>query len=142
MGPRMTPHFISNRNPGRSGNATSQCTLAPTLIRAYRTDRCLLKTLTEMPPYSPSASAPLVRSLRLPSPSPLLPRTLPSSHLSRLRLPSFRRRLLLSVSTAVRAMASEGGEDHRLPRIASTIRVIPDFPKPGRPPILMLEGVS
>ncbi|CAL9090267.1 unnamed protein product [Musa textilis] len=28
-------------------------------------------------------------------------------------------------------MASEGGEDHRLPRIASAIRVIPDFPKPG-----------
>ncbi|URE00550.1 adenine phosphoribosyltransferase [Musa troglodytarum] len=75
-------------------------------------------------------SAPLVRSLRLPSPSPLLPRT-PPSVLSRLRLPKSRRRLLLSVSTAVRAMASEGGEDHRLPRIASAIRVIPDFPKPG-----------
>ncbi|WOK99632.1 adenine phosphoribosyltransferase 1 [Canna indica] len=28
-------------------------------------------------------------------------------------------------------MASEGGEDHRLLRIASAIRVIPDFPKPG-----------
>ncbi|XP_065004524.1 adenine phosphoribosyltransferase 1-like isoform X3 [Musa acuminata AAA Group] len=28
-------------------------------------------------------------------------------------------------------MASEGGEDYRLTRIASAIRVIPDFPKPG-----------
>ncbi|XP_074568044.1 adenine phosphoribosyltransferase 1 isoform X2 [Curcuma longa] len=28
-------------------------------------------------------------------------------------------------------MASDGAEDHRLPRIASSIRVIPDFPKPG-----------
>ncbi|CAL9043508.1 unnamed protein product [Musa banksii] len=83
-------------------------------------------------PFSSSASAPLAHSLRLPSPSPLPPRT-PPSHLYRLGLPNFRRRLLLlrSVSTAVRAMASEGGEDPRLPRIASTIRVIPDFPKPG-----------
>ncbi|THU65244.1 hypothetical protein C4D60_Mb05t01610 [Musa balbisiana] len=82
-------------------------------------------------PFSSSASAPLVRSLRLPSPSPLPPRT-PPSPLYRLRLPKSRRRPLLpSASTAVRAMASEGGVDHRLPRIASTIRVIPDFPKPG-----------
>ncbi|XP_042449430.1 adenine phosphoribosyltransferase 1-like [Zingiber officinale] len=28
-------------------------------------------------------------------------------------------------------MASDGAEDHRLRRIASSIRVIPDFPKPG-----------
>ncbi|KAG6533128.1 hypothetical protein ZIOFF_006993 [Zingiber officinale] len=30
-----------------------------------------------------------------------------------------------------RSMASDGAEDHRLRRIASSIRVIPEFPKPG-----------
>ncbi|XP_008792565.2 adenine phosphoribosyltransferase 1-like [Phoenix dactylifera] len=32
---------------------------------------------------------------------------------------------------SLKAMASEDGKDHRLARISSSIRVIPDFPKPG-----------
>ncbi|RWV82983.1 hypothetical protein GW17_00055472 [Ensete ventricosum] len=101
-----------------------------------------------MPHFAPSASAPpppFVRYLRLPV-ALATSSSKPPPTSFRHRLPKSRRRLLLLfISTAVRAMASEGGEDHRLPRIASAIRVVPDFPKPGRPPILKtpaLEGVS
>ncbi|XP_074570795.1 adenine phosphoribosyltransferase 1-like isoform X1 [Curcuma longa] len=64
------------------------------------------------------------------SPSPLLPQPLstsrPSPSLLCLHKPPFR-------LPSIRSMASEEGadQDHRLERIASTIRVIPDFPKPG-----------
>ncbi|XP_042428639.1 adenine phosphoribosyltransferase 1-like [Zingiber officinale] len=64
---------------------------------------------------------PLIRSPLLPQPSSTsrLSPSLLCFHKPSFRLPS------------IRSMASEGAEDHRLKRIASTIRVIPDFPKPG-----------
>ncbi|XP_042424052.1 adenine phosphoribosyltransferase 1-like [Zingiber officinale] len=65
--------------------------------------------------------APLIRSPLLPQPSSTSP---PSPSLLCFHKPSFRLH-------SIRSMASEGAEDHRLKRIASTIRVIPDFPKPG-----------
>ncbi|XP_010907390.1 adenine phosphoribosyltransferase 1 [Elaeis guineensis] len=42
------------------------------------------------------------------------------------RIPFLRTRFI-----SLKAMASEDGKDHRLARISSSIRVIPDFPKPG-----------
>ncbi|XP_013625488.1 PREDICTED: adenine phosphoribosyltransferase 1-like isoform X1 [Brassica oleracea var. oleracea] len=77
--------------------------------------------------------------LCLPPPPPVLRHRLICQSLPPIRLPSRRSPTSLrlfpcaavSRESEMAAAAKEDGQDPRIPKIASSIRVIPDFPKPG-----------
>ncbi|CAN7034297.1 hypothetical protein IGI04_031987 [Brassica rapa subsp. trilocularis] len=72
-------------------------------------------------------------------PSPVLRQRLLCHRIPSIRLPSHRSTTSLGLFTCaavsreseMAAAAKEDGQDPRIPKIASSIRVIPDFPKPG-----------
>ncbi|RID51383.1 hypothetical protein BRARA_H02051 [Brassica rapa] len=76
--------------------------------------------------------------LCLAPPSPVLRQRLLCHRIPSIRLPSHRSTTSLGLFTCavsreseMAAAAKEDGQDLRIPKIASSIRVIPDFPKPG-----------
>ncbi|KAG2292411.1 hypothetical protein Bca52824_039080 [Brassica carinata] len=71
-----------------------------------------------------------------PPPPPVLGHRLICHSLPSIRLPSHRsptslRLFSCAAESEMAAAAKEDGQDLRIPKIASSIRVIPDFPKPG-----------
>ncbi|KAH0916022.1 hypothetical protein HID58_030468 [Brassica napus] len=85
--------------------------------------------------------------LCLAPPSPVLRQRLLCHRVPSIRLPSHRSTTSLglftcaAVSRESEMAAKEDGQDPRIPKIASSIRVIPDFPKPGKG-ISVVAGVE
>lgn len=82
------------------------------------------RSLVLSPPLPPPRSSSLLRSTPKPPPPPLL------------------RIAAAAMASSDSGVAGAGNADPRIPRIASSIRVIPNFPKPGASLSLSLLGFS